>query len=53
MPDRAHAIAGLLELAIAVSRFAAPRSYLERLSVTEDEVHALTFPAVWKPESYF
>jgi hypothetical protein len=53
MSDRAHAIAGSFELAIAVSRFAAPRSHLKRLYVTEDEVHALAFPSVRKPRIVF
>jgi hypothetical protein len=53
MPDRPHAIAGLFELAITVSGFAAPPSHLERLFFTEDEVHALAFPAVRMPRIVF
>lgn len=44
--DPEHYIAGLSDMSVPVSQFAALESRVERIFVTENEVNALAFPAV-------
>jgi hypothetical protein len=44
--DRNHEIGGLSDLSVPVSQFAALRSAVERVFITENEVNALAFPPV-------